>query len=164
MNEHSASRRGVKNHRDSILADTKNLLYMLNPAIQRMPKLERIEGAPVEMKRAAHAIIRHFTVAKVCEEVRSEHIRAMIGEFGVLIANFELMLIRGLLTEKAQLVMATQIERIEEGIMKWRNAVRSAKRMKVLRRLVNDGWSRLTEWRTDGLALRLTPTAHLRDG
>ena len=53
MNEHKKPR-GHKAHndKDSILADAKNLLYILHPAIQRMPKIERIEGAPVEMKRA----------------------------------------------------------------------------------------------------------------
>ena len=53
MNEHKKPR-GHKAHndKDSILADAKNLLYILHPAIQRMPKIDRIEGAPVEMKRA----------------------------------------------------------------------------------------------------------------
>ena len=61
MNEHKKPRGNkAKNDKDSILADAKNLLYILHPAIQRMPKIDRIEGAPVEMKRAVQNIIRHF--------------------------------------------------------------------------------------------------------
>lgn len=122
--------RGNKAHndKDSILADTKNLLYILNPAIQRMPKIERIEGAPVEMKKACQEIIRHFSIAKECQEVRMEHIREMIGQFGVLLANFELCIKQGLLDSRAQLRIAEQLERIEEGVKKWRNSARSLKR------------------------------------
>ena len=118
----------AKRDKDSILADTKNLLYVLYGCIQRMPKIARIEGAPVEMKRAVQNIIRHFAIAKECHEVRQEHIREMFGEFGVLLANFELCIIRGLLTDKDQLKIAMQLDRIEEGVRKWRNASRSLKR------------------------------------
>ena len=81
MNEHKKPRvNKAKNDKDSILADAKNLLYILYPAIQRMPKIERIEGAPVEIKRAVQNIIRHFSIAKECQEVKQEHIREMIGD------------------------------------------------------------------------------------
>lgn len=128
MNEHKKPR-GNKAHndKDSILADTKNLLFILYPAIQRMPKIERIEGAPVEMKKAAQNIIRNFSVAKECQEVRQERIREMIGEFGILLANFELCIVQGLMTDSDKLRVAMQLERIEEGVRKWRNAVRSLK-------------------------------------
>ena len=128
MNEHKKPR-GNKAHndKDSILADAKNLLYILYPAIQRMPKIERIEGAPVEMKKATQNIIRNFSVAKECQEVRQECIREMIGEFGILLANFELCIAQGLMTDSDKLHVAMQLERIEEGVRKWRNAVRSLK-------------------------------------
>lgn len=128
MNEHKKSR-GHKAHndKDSILADAKNLLYILHPSIQRMPKIERIEGAPVEMKRAAQNIIRHFSIAKECQEVRQERIREIFGEFGILLANFELCIAQGLLTDRDKLRIAEQLERIEEGVRKWRNAARSLK-------------------------------------
>ena len=116
MNEHKKPR-GHKAHndKDSILADAKNLLYILHPAIQRMPKIDRIEGAPVEMKRAVQNIIRHFSIAKECQEV-------------ILLANFELCIAQGLLTDSDKLRIAVQLERIEEGVRKWRNAARSLKR------------------------------------
>ena len=67
MNEHKNPRSNkARKDKDSILADTKNLLYIVYPAIQRMPKIERIEGAPMEMKRAAQQIIHHFSIAKEC--------------------------------------------------------------------------------------------------
>ena len=129
MNEHKKPRGNkAKNDKDSILADAKNLLYILHPAIQRMPKIERIEGAPVEMKRAVQNIIRHFSIAKEYQEVRQEHIREMFGEFGILLANFELCIAQGLLTDSDKLRIAVQLERIEEGVRKWRNASRSLKR------------------------------------
>ena len=93
-----------------------------------MPKIERIEGAPVEMKRAVQNIIRHFSIAKEYQEVRQEHIREMFGEFGILLANFELCIAQGLLTDSDKLRIAVQLERIEEGVRKWRNASRSLKR------------------------------------
>ena len=129
MNEHKKPR-GHKAHndKDSILADTKNSLFILYPAIQRMPKIERIEGAPVEMKRTAQSIIRHFSIAKECQEVRQEHIREMFGDYGSLLANFEICIAQGLLTDNDKLRVAMQLERIEEGVKKWRNAARSLKR------------------------------------
>lgn len=129
MNEHKQPR-GNKAHndKDSILADAKNLLYILHPVIQRMPKIDRIEGAPVEMKRAVQGIIRHFSIAKECQELRVEHIREIFGEFGILLANFELCVKQGLIADKDKLRIATQLERIEEGVRKWRNATRSLKR------------------------------------
>ena len=80
MNEHKKPRSNkAKNDKDSILADAKNLLAILYPAIQRMPKIERIEGAPTEMKRATLGIIRHFSIAKECQDERVSEIRKMIG-------------------------------------------------------------------------------------
>ena len=129
MNEHKKPRGNkAKNDKDSILADTKNLLFILRPAIQRMPKIDRIEGAPVDMKRAAQNIIRHFSIAKEFQEVRQDRIREMFGEFGVLLANFELCIAQGLLTDNDKMRIAVQLERIEEGVRRWRNASQSLKR------------------------------------
>lgn len=129
MNELSKPRGNkAKNDKDSILVDAKNLLYILMPAIQRMPKIERVEGAAPEMKHAVLNIIRHFSIAKECQEVRVQHIEEMLGEFGILLACFDLCIARGLLTDKDKLRIAMQLERIEEGVKKWRNAARSLKR------------------------------------
>lgn len=115
----------AKNDKTSILADVKNLLVVLHPAIQRMPKIERIEGAPQEMKRACYGIIHHFTAAKECPEERLTEIKHMFGCFGELLAAFDLCISFGLLTDSDKLRIAIQLERIEEGVRKWRNATRS---------------------------------------
>ena len=117
----------AKKDRGSILADVKNLLYILHPAMQRMPKIERIEGAPVEMKRACYDLIRHFTVALECPDVRLAYIHKMFADFGGILASFELCIQFGLFTDSDKLRIAIQLERIEEGIRKWRNASRSLK-------------------------------------
>lgn len=90
-----------------------------------MPKIERIEGAPMEMKRACYDLIRHFTVAMECQDVRLHYIRKMISDFGVVLASFELCIQFGLFVDSEKLRIAIQLERIEEGIKKWRNATRS---------------------------------------
>ena len=115
----------AKKDRGSILADVKNLLYILHPAIQRMSKIERIEGAPVEMKHACYDLIRHFTVAMECQEVRLAYIHKMFADFGGILASFELAIQFGLFTDSDKLRIAIQLERIEEGSRKWRNASRS---------------------------------------
>ena len=124
MNDKTRSNK-AKRDKGSILADTKNLLRVLHPALQHMPKIERIEGAPVEMKRACYDLIRHFTVAMECQEVRLHYIHKMISDFGVALASFELCIQFGLFVDSDKLRIAIQLERIEEGIKKWRNATRS---------------------------------------
>ena len=90
-----------------------------------MPKIERIEGSPTEMKRACYDLIRHFTVAMECQEVRLHYIHKMISDFGVVLASFELCIQFGLFVDSDKLHIAIKLERIEEGIKKWRNATRS---------------------------------------
>ncbi len=115
------------NDKDSILADTKNLLVILHPAIQRMPKIERIEGAAAAMREACYGIISHFTIAREDPDARLAHIRAMLGDYGKLLAAFDLCVHFGLLTDRDKLRIAIQLERIEEGARKWRNATRPPK-------------------------------------
>ena len=117
----------AKKDKGSILADVKNLLYVLHPAMQRMPKIERIEGAPNEMNKACYDLIRHFTVAMECPEVRLLYIHKMFADFGGILASFELGIQFGLFIDSDKLRIAMQLERIEEGIRKWRNVSRSLK-------------------------------------
>lgn len=118
----------ARKDKDSILADAKNLLYVLYGCIQRMPKIERIEGAPMEMKRAANGIIESFSIAKECPEVRLVEIRKMFGCYGRLLANFDLCIVQGLMTDTDKVCVAAILERIDEGIKKWRNASRTLNR------------------------------------
>lgn len=118
----------AKRDKDSILADAKNLLYVLYGSIQRMPKIERIEGAPMEMKRAANGIIESFSIAKECPEVRLQEIHKMFGFYGRMLASFDLCIVQGLITDSDKVRIATILERIDEGIKKWRNASRTLNR------------------------------------
>ena len=117
--------RGNKAQRDafvSIPAEVKEMLRHLHPAIQHMPKTERIDGAGAEMRRAAYAIIREYHIAYHCKDVRTEHIRQMVGWYGQLQAAFEIACLLGVLKDCYKLSIAMRMERIEEGIMKWKNA------------------------------------------
>ena len=117
----------AKKDKGSILADVKNLLYVLHPALQHMPKIDRIEGAPQQMKVACYDLVRHFSTAMECPEVRLGQIHRMFADFGVILAAFEICLQSGFFTDSERLRIAMQLERIEEGIRKWRNATRSPK-------------------------------------
>ena len=118
----------ARRDKDSILADAKNLMFVLYGCIQRMPKIERIEGAPVEMKHATIAIIKSFTIAKECPEVRLREIHKMFGEYGCLIASFDICIVEGLLTDSDKLRIAGILERMDEGIKRWRSASRMLSR------------------------------------
>lgn len=115
----------AKRDKSSILADVKNLLVVLYPAIYDMPKIERMEGAPAQMKHSCMEMIKYFSIAKECPEVRTAYIQHMIGEFGILTATFEIAIETGLFTTNKKLAVANLLERIKEGIVKWRNATRS---------------------------------------
>lgn len=116
----------AKKDKDSILADAKNFLHVLLPAIQRMPKIERHEGAAQEMKIAAFGIVSNFTTAYNCPEVREHYIHKMFGNYGHLLAAFEIAIQQGLFTDSAKYRLAVHLERIEGGISKWHNALKSS--------------------------------------
>ena len=117
--------RGNKAHRDayvSIPAEVKEMLRFLHPAIQHMPKIERIDGVGAELRRAAYAILREYHIAYYCREAKAEHIRQMVGWFGHLQAAFEVACQLGVLKDGFKLSIAMRMERIEEGVMKWKNS------------------------------------------
>lgn len=77
----------------SILAEMKELVRVLIPALKHMPKIDRIDGAPMEMKRAAFSFISNFTIAYECEDARLDHIHKMFGDYAKLLTAFELSLL-----------------------------------------------------------------------
>lgn len=117
----------ARKDKDSILADAKNFITILLPAIQRMPKIERHDGAAQEMKKAAFGIVSNFTTAYNCPEVRLEYIHRMFGNYGCLLAAFEILIQQGLLTNAEKVRLALCLERIEAGITKWYNALKSTR-------------------------------------
>lgn len=124
------------------MTDTKSLLKTLDTAIKRMPKIYRCHGAAIRMEDAAYDLINHFTQAINCKEVRTVEIQKMFGAYGRLIAAFEILMEvkldtqksnhpdnigeMGLFSDKCKLMLARDMERIEEGIRKWYNASRQA--------------------------------------
>ena len=110
--------------KDSILVDVKKLLEIYHPVYQRMSKIERIDGCAKELKDALYDMIRHFCIAYNCPEVKAENIRLMIGDFGVVMAAFDLVRDFGIATDKDLYLMAERLTRIEDGIGRWRNSLR----------------------------------------
>ena len=110
--------------KDSILVDVKKLLEIYHPVYQRMPKIERIDGCARELKDALYDMIRHFCIAYNCPEAKAENIRLMIGDFGVVMATFDLVRNFGIATDKDLYLMAERLTRIEDGIGRWRNSLR----------------------------------------
>lgn len=82
----------------------------------------------MEMKRAANGIIESFSIAKECPEVRLQEIHKMFGCYGRLLANFDLCIVQGLMTDSDKVRVATLLERIDDGIKRWRNASRTLSR------------------------------------
>ena len=117
--------RGNKARRDayvSIPAEVKEMLRILHPAIQHMPKIERIDGVGAEMRKAAYAILREYHIAYFCKDGKEEHVRKMVGWFGHLQAAFEVACQMGVMKDGFKLSIAMRMERIEEGVMKWNNS------------------------------------------
>lgn len=110
--------------KDSILVDVKKLLEIYHPVYQRMPKIERIDGCAKELKNALYDMIRHFCIAYNCPEVKVDYIRQMVGDFGVVMAAFDLVRNFGIATDKDLYLMAERLTRIEDGIGRWRNSLR----------------------------------------
>ena len=52
----------------------------------------------------------------------------MFGCYGRLLANFDLCIVQGLMTDSDKVRVATILERIDEGIKRWRNASRTLNR------------------------------------
>lgn len=120
--------RGNKAQREpfvDIPAEAKEMLRYIYPAIQHMSKAERMDGVGHDMKRAALDIIEEYYMAyyAVSAEVKAEHICRMVGKYGVLQAAVEVACQQGVLMDTYKLPIAFRMERIEEGILKWNNAM-----------------------------------------
>lgn len=134
----------AKNDKGSILVDVENLLNAFEPAFMLMPKIRRIHGAAVRMEDATYDLIDHYSIAYSLgadewKEKRLE-INKMIGAYGRMQSCFKrLMKIdidaqkisiqdargkMGMFSNHTKLAIAQSMERIEEGIIKWRKSIR----------------------------------------
>lgn len=124
MEKQRSTSNKAKKDKDSILVDVKMLLKLYHPIFQRMPKIERIDGCAKELKNALYDMIRHFCIAYNCTEVKAENIRLMIGDFGVVMATFDLVRDFGIATNKELYLIAERLTRIEDGIRRWRSSLK----------------------------------------
>lgn len=124
MEKQRSSSNKAKKDKDSILVDVKMLLKLYHPIFQRMPKIERLDGCAKELKNALYDMIRHFCIAYNCQEVKAENIRLMIGDFGVVMAAFDLVRDFGIVTNKELYLIAERLTRIEDGIRRWRSSLK----------------------------------------
>lgn len=127
--------------KESILADTEELIKVLDPAILTMPKIRRLHGAAIRMETAAYDLIDCFHVAYNCPEARLEYIQKMFGTYGRMQTAFSILLQQkqdcqkssnkenvgsmGLFTLRASHAIARQMERIKEGIKKYHSATKN---------------------------------------
>lgn len=137
----------ARNNKGSILIDVENLLDVFEPCFMRMPKIRRIHGAAVRMEDAAYDLLHYYHIAYEMgpDEAREKRncIEQMIGAYGRMQSCFKRLMKVDIDTQKrsnpenkgemslfsdtAKLAIAMSMERIEEGIKKWRNATRSPK-------------------------------------
>lgn len=113
---------GNKANRDAFIdikVELTEFLMSLTSAIQRMPKIERIEGAGVQMKQAAWSMVRNYYMAWYCKENRQYYIEQMIGWYGQLQTSFEVAIRQGIIEDKFKLPLAMRMERMEAGVNKW---------------------------------------------
>lgn len=138
----------AKKDKGSILVDLEQLLDVFEPAFMRMPKIRRIHGAAVRMEEAAYDMIDYFHIAYEFNNkedeifIKRKYIIKMLGAYGRMQSCFKrLMKIdmdtmksttcgekdkksMCLFSDSAKLAIAKSMEKIEEGIIKWRNSLK----------------------------------------
>ena len=112
-----------KKSKDSVLADTMDLLMVYEPVYNRMPKIKRLHGAAVKFYDAAWDIIGLHKQAKECQETRLRCIQGIIYSYGILDASIQMMNVTGHLTDKDFFRIAEILVRIEEGVRKWKRSL-----------------------------------------
>lgn len=136
----------ARNDKGSILVDVENLLDVFEPAFMRIPKIRRIHGAAVRMEDAAYDIITYFTIAyeMTADEAveKKRYISLMLGAFGRMQSCFKRLMkvdidtqksslpdvksMPCLFSDKTKFAIAISMDKIEEGIIKWRNSIKSS--------------------------------------
>ncbi len=134
----------ANNDKSSILIDIENLLDAFEPAYMRMPKVTRIESAAPKMKDAAYDIIRYYQMAYFSDDTNEKrsYINQMIGAYGILQSCFKRLMKMDMNTMKksdgenigkmslfsdgVKLSIAINMERLEKGMLKWRNSTKSS--------------------------------------
>lgn len=141
----------AKNDKNSILIDTENILDVFEPAFMRMPKIRRIHGSAVRFEDACYDLIDNFYRANELTNRKEEisdkikYSSAVVGAFGRMQSTFKRLMkidldnqkvsseeAKGkmcLMSDGVKLEIARNMERLEEGIVKWRGSLRSSRIM-----------------------------------
>jgi len=139
----------AKNDKGSILVDVEAMLDVFEPCFLRMPKIRRLHGAAVRMEDAAYDIIHYFSIAYEMgnDEAKEKrhYISQMLGAYGRMQSCFKRLMKVDIQTQKisnpdakgqlylfsdsAKLAIAKHMEKIEEGIIKWRSSVKTSRIM-----------------------------------
>lgn len=133
----------ARNDKGSILVDVEALLDVFEPAFMLMPKVRRLHGAAVRMEDAAYDIIDFFTVAYEMgpDEAKEKKriVNRMLGAYGRMQSCFKRLVKidintqkvssdeskgkMGMFSDHTKLEIAKCMEKIEEGIVKWRKSI-----------------------------------------
>ena len=138
--ERTRSGKARRNDFIDIIAEVKQMLRHLHPCIQQMPKIERMDGAGAEMRRAAYAIVRCYYTAYHCPEARLLATQQLVGWYGHLEVAFEQALLQGIVKEQFKLPIAERMERIERGVLMWHRSQQSAQRQERSEGTFPDRW------------------------
>ena len=113
----------ARRSKDSILADTQNLILIYQGIYKTFNKIDRIDGVAAEFKRAIWDIVRHFKIAKECPDVKVKNIQEIFGCYGIMDVALRTMDELNMLTDKQFFAIAEQMEKIEEGVRKWKRSL-----------------------------------------
>lgn len=131
--------------RGNVLIDTERMLDAFEPAFMNMPKIRRLHGAAVRMEDAAYDIIHYFTIAYEISNAdiaeKRYYVTKMLGAFGRMQSCFKRLMkvdidtqkksseeakgAKCLFSDSVKLEIARCMDRIEEGIVKWRKSLKS---------------------------------------
>ena len=135
----------AKNSKESILCDVKELLKYFDRVTWHLTDARRAHGAVKRFEDAGYRIIHCCTIAMELrgedEQARKrEYVERILGSFGEMVAAFEILSDMRVMTQKrsdaesigaiflfsdtAKLEIARLLERIDEGVRKWRNSIR----------------------------------------
>lgn len=137
----------ANNDKSSIKHDIENFLDIFEPAFANLPKAMQMHGAAVRLEQAAYELMANLSIAlrlgsdEFDRPRKLHYIEMMIGNYGVMDSCFKRVCQQKVNTQKRSgaesvgemhlfadktlLNLARCMERVEVGISKWRNYLKS---------------------------------------
>ena len=113
----------ARKSKDSIYADAVNLLIVYEPIFKKFSKIDRIDGVARDFKQAVWGIIKAYKLARECPDTAYSCVQEIFKNYGILDAGIEVMDSLGLLTNSSFFAIADRLDRIEEGVRKWKRSL-----------------------------------------